>query len=511
MSQQARAIGTETEYGIATPEQPELSPIYTSTEAVLAYADNSGVGAKRTRWDYEPESPLRDTRGFDLRRYHTNRAPVLDPNAIGAANMILPSGARFYVDHAHPEYSSPEVTDALSAVIWDKAGDIVMHQAGEAAESPIKLYKNNVDGKGASYGSHENYLYQRAIDFDTVADALIPFFVTRQIYTGAGRVGLGQKGDTPGFQISQRADYIETPVSLETTLNRGIINTRDEPHATEQWRRLHVIIGDANMSEYSAFLKFGVTSLVIAAIEAGVDFSDLALDEPVAAVQTVSRDLELTAKLALADRRTTYTAIEIQQQYRQRILAAIDSGTLTATTVDQQVLSVWQEILDDLGQDVMSTADRLDWTAKLQLLEQYRQRGSGQWNDPRLQLIDLQYSDIDPNKGLYYALVRRGRIKTLVDPEDILAAVDTPPAGTRAYFRGRMIARFGADVLAANWDNLTVAAGEKVYQIALPDPLSLNADEVFDIIEAASSTTQVVEKLLPRGIVTSIPLPERSL
>ena len=225
-------------------------------------------------------------------------APVLDPNALGAANVITANGARFYVDHAHPEYSSPETTSARDAVVWDKAGDIIMHRAAEAAEPELKIYKNNVDGKGASYGSHENYLYPRELDVEDVQAALIPHFVTRQVFCGAGRIGLGQQGEQPGFQISQRADYIETEVSLETTLNRGIVNTRDEPHAeADKWRRLHVIIGDANLSEFSNYLKFGTTALVLAAVEQGAYFGDLRLLEPVADVQRVSRDLNCTCLL----------------------------------------------------------------------------------------------------------------------------------------------------------------------------------------------------------------------
>ena len=330
-----RVLGTEIEYGITSPGAPELSPIVTSTRAVLAYAEAHAGGLdRRTRWDYEPESPLRDSRGFDLRRYRMT--PVVDPNALGAANLILVNGARFYVDHAHPEYSAPETTSAYDAVVADRAGDRIMLEAaqlvgrgggrsrdakadgGESIE--LKIYRNNVDGKGASYGAHENYQFRRDTDFDAIIAGLTPFFVTRQIFTGAGRVGLGQKGQEAGFQISQRADYIETEVSLETTLNRGIINTRDEPHAdAEIWRRLHVIIGDTNMSETATLLKLGTTSLVLDAIEDGVDFSDLKLREPVADVQRVSRDLTCTAKLQLHDHVTHLSAIEIQRAYLERV------------------------------------------------------------------------------------------------------------------------------------------------------------------------------------------------
>ncbi|WP_395169459.1 depupylase/deamidase Dop [Corynebacterium kroppenstedtii] len=513
---QPRIMGTETEFGISCPSNPSMSPITTSTAAVMAYADKLGLGSDRTRWDYEPESPLRDARGFDLRRYAAHHAPVLDPNAMGAANIIVGNGARFYVDHAHPEYSSPEVTDALSAVIWDKAGDIIMSRAAQAATQAgighegehwdLKIYKNNVDGKGASYGTHENYLYRRDTDMTAIEQGLIPFFVTRQIMTGAGRVGLGQHSENAGFQISQRADYIETTVSLETTLNRGIINTRDEPHAkADEWRRLHVIIGDANLSEYAQFLKLGTTALVLDAIEAGIDFSDLELESPVDDLHRVSRDLTCTAVLRGADRKTQWTAIDIQRIYHDRVVDAAHHGLISLSDVDKKVLTVWEDILTDLSSDPHITADRLDWTAKYALLDGFRQRGTGQWDDPRLSLIDLQYSDCDPSKGLYHALVRRGRMQTLVDPEDIDAAIDTPPTNTRAWLRGRLITRFPHDILAANWDNLIVGTSQP-QRIDLSSLTATAADATYDITEGARDINDVTRFLSASGICEVTPL-----
>ncbi len=270
-----RIIGTEVEYGISSPSDPTANPILTSTQAVLAYAAAAGIQrAKRTRWDYEVESPLRDARGFDLSR-SAGPPPIVDADEVGAANMILTNGARLYVDHAHPEYSAPECTDPMDAVIWDKAGERVMeaaarHVASVPGAAKLQLYKNNVDSKGASYGSHENYLMSRQTPFSAVIAGLTPFLVSRQVITGSGRVGIGPSGDEPGFQLSQRSDYIEVEVGLETTLKRGIINTRDEPHAdADKYRRLHVIIGDANLAETSTYLKVGTTALVLDLIEEG--------------------------------------------------------------------------------------------------------------------------------------------------------------------------------------------------------------------------------------------------
>ena len=279
-----RIMGTEIEYGISAPGDPAANPVITSTQIVLAYAAAVDLPrSKRARWDYEVESPLRDARGFDLGPSAGPPPDTGDLDDLGAANVILTNGARLYVDHAHPEFSAPEVTTPRGAVIWDKAGERVMEEASErAATVPgtrrIQLYKNNVDNKGASYGSHENYLCARQTPFPAIISGLTPFFVSRQVMCGAGRVGLGAAGDTAGYQLSQRADYIEVEVGLETTLKRGIINTRDEPHAdADKYRRLHVIIGDANLAEYSTFLKVGTAALVLSMIEDGVRFDDLRL------------------------------------------------------------------------------------------------------------------------------------------------------------------------------------------------------------------------------------------
>src|SRR3954467_9413840 len=267
-----RVMGTETEFGISVQGQPTANPMVASSQIVNAYA-SSTLRARRARWDFEEESPLRDARGFDISRETADPSQLTDED-LGLANVILTNGARLYVDHPHPEYSTPECTNPRDAVIWDKAGERVMADAARRAAMvpgthPIQLYKNNTDNKGASYGCHENYLMRRETPFSDIVRHLTPFFVTRQVVCGAGRVGIGVDGRGDGFQISQRADFFEVEVGLETTLKRPIINTRDEPHADpEKYRRLHVIIGDANMAELSTYLKLGTTSLVLAMIEA---------------------------------------------------------------------------------------------------------------------------------------------------------------------------------------------------------------------------------------------------
>ena len=510
-----RYLGTEIEYGILDANDAQASPIVTSTQLVLAYAaeqENSLSG--RIRWDYAPESPLRDSRGFDLRRYH--QPPVVDPNAVGSANLLVQNGARFYVDHAHPEYSAPETASPRQAVLADRAGDAIALRAislaatfsGDNADSApaLRLYRNNVDGKGASYGAHENYLFSRETNFDDIVAGLTPFFVTRQIFTGLGRVGLGQKGQEAGFQISQRADYIETEVSLETTLNRGIINTRDEPHAdADKWRRLHVIIGDANMSDIATFLKLGTTALVLDAIEDGVRFDDLALRNPVEAVKQVSRDLSCREKLQLDDHLTWMSAVEIQYEYLRRV-APYDT--------DGEVSARWREVLDLLADDPRKAAHLLDWAAKLALLEGLRARLGASWDHPKLAAIDIQYSDIDPQRSLYWALVRRGSMHTLVSQEDIDHAVAFAPESTRAYLRGGMLRRFGPDIVAASWTTIIVdisgryrqtrsadSPGVELVRISLDQVDVGRADQVGDFVEHSSTVAELVEQLRPLGVV----------
>ncbi|NLP38387.1 MAG: proteasome accessory factor PafA2 [Corynebacterium pollutisoli] len=494
----SRYMGTETEYGISTPSHPGLSPIVTSTHAVVAYAAmNTGA---RSRWDYEEESPLKDTRGFDLRRYHT--VPVVEPDAVGIANVVTTNGARFYVDHAHPEYSSPEVSNAYDAMVYDAAGDLIMRKAvADVAElyeqgvsilkhhdpcPPLKIYKNNVDGKGASYGAHENYQYSRKTDFQVLTQALIPFFVTRNVIIGAGRLGIGEAGEREGFQISQRADYFHQEISLETTLNRGIVNTRDEPHANAvHFRRLHTIVGDANMSQTSNFLKLGMTKLVIDAIENEVDFSDLRLTDPVAEIKNVSHDLTLTHQLQLRDGREL-TALEILAEYRSRVVAVDD--------VDERVIALWGTVLDMLADDPLSTSHLLDWTAKWALIKGYLDRGVD-IGDPKLKLIDLQYADIDPAKSLYHALVRKGRMETIATEEEIARAAHEPPADSRAWFRGAVSARFPDDVIAASWQTMILKHSEGTARFQTNEVDRLTREHVGEIINSSADTDELIRKL----------------
>src|SRR3954465_10278194 len=313
-----KVIGTETEYGISAVGSPDFNPVLSSSLLITSFAGS----LRRIRWDYEQESPLRDARGFEP--VQVREPPEED---LGLANVILPNGARYYVDHAHPEYSTPECAGPHDLVVHDKAGERILERSLEELHrvlppgQRVAIYKNNSDGKGNSYGTHENYLVDRATPFARIARDLTPFFVSRQVFTGAGKVGVEGAWDDRGepiYQLTQRADFFEAEVGLETTLKRPIINTRDEPHADpEKYRRLHVIVGDANMCEVSTFLKLGTTALVLKMVEDGFLTVDLSVDMPVATLRAISHDPSCKHLLSLRDGRKM-TAVQLQMEYLEQ-------------------------------------------------------------------------------------------------------------------------------------------------------------------------------------------------
>ncbi|MEU7871328.1 depupylase/deamidase Dop [Dactylosporangium sp. NPDC049140] len=498
-----RVMGTEVEYGVSVPGQPGANPMVTSSQVVNAYGARPELTkGGRARWDYEEESPLRDARGFTYSGALYDPAEALADEDLGLANVILTNGARLYVDHAHPEYSTPEVTNPRDIVLWDKAGERVMAEAARRAATipgtlPIHLYKNNTDNKGASYGAHENYLMRRQTPFADIVMHLTPFFVTRQIVCGAGRVGIGQDGTGPGFQISQRADFFEVEVGLETTLKRPIINTRDEPHAdADKYRRLHVIIGDANLSEISTYLKVGTTSLILAMIEDKVLSGDLGIADPVTELRSVSHDPSLKHLIRMRDGRRL-TALDIQWAFYERARAFVEGREGDdADEITLDVLNRWEDALDKLGRDPMLCAGELDWVAKLRLLEGYRERESLGWSSHKLQLVDLQYSDVRPEKGLYQRLVARGSMATLFTEEEVQRAIVEPPDDTRAYFRGRCLAKYPAEVVAASWDSVIFDVGrESLVRVPMMEPERGTKKHVGALFDKCPSAKDLLEAI----------------
>lgn len=487
-----KVCGIETEYGISIREASDFNPIMTSSLLINAYAQPA---FRRVKWDYEEENPLRDARGFDR---PSPDGPLEDDS--GLVNVILPNGSRYYVDHAHPEYSSPECSNPRDAVIWDKAGERILEASIKAAQNAIPdgqqvlIYKNNSDGKGNSYGCHENYLVDRATPFPAIVAHLMPFFVTRQVFAGAGKVGSENGAPECDFQISQRADFFEVEVGLETTFKRPIINTRDEPHADpELYRRLHVIVGDANMSEMSTYLKVGTTAIVLKMIEDEFITDDLSLKEPVKAIKTISHDPSCKQVVQLADGRSI-TAIDLQWEYLRLSKKYVqDNGT---DGVTDDVLERWERVLEDLEIDPMRLADRLDWVAKLKLLESYRERDELTWDASKLRQLDLQYHDVRPSHGLYYKLVQRGRIQTLVSEDEVAFAVDHPPEDTRAYFRGECLRRFSPKIVAASWDALIFDTGdEPLSKVPTMEPLRGTKERVQTLFENSPDVPTLLKNL----------------
>ena len=488
-----KVFGTETEYGIAAVGAPDFNPVLSSSLLISTYAGS----LRRIRWDYEQESPQRDARGFEP-------VPAREGSDedLGLANVILPNGARYYVDHAHPEYSTPECITPRELVIHDKAGERILerslHEVARSMPSapPLSIYKNNSDGKGNSYGTHENYLVDRATPFGDIVRDLTPFFVSRLVFTGAGKVGAEAPWDDRGreiYQITQRADFFETEVGLETTLKRPIINTRDEPHADpEKYRRLHVIVGDANLCEVATFLKIGTTAIVLKMIEDRA-LPDLTIVSPVQALHEISRDLTCTHEVSLADGRRV-NAVQLQWEYLEHARKYVERED--DTPEHGEVLDRWEAVLTALETDPLTLHRELDWVAKHRVLQAYRDRDGLGWNDSKLRAIDLQYHDVRRDKGLYYRLEAGGKVERLTTDAEVEAAIMDPPIDTRAYFRGRCIDKFPDAIAAASWDSLIIDTGADALQrIPMREPLRGTKAHVEELLAASDDAASLVAKL----------------
>ncbi len=365
-----------------------------------------------------------------------------------SSNVFLENGARLYLDvGSHPEYATPECDSIHDLVVHDKAGERRLEDLLIAAEQRLReegirgviyLFKNNTDSAGNSYGCHENYLTSRRDDFGHYAEVLIPYFVSRQIYAGAGKVLPTARGAM--FCISQRAEHIWEGVSSATTRSRPIINTRDEPHAdAERFRRLHVIVGDSNMSEYATFLKVGATSILLRMLEdPGVVLRDMTLENPIRAIREISHDPTCRRKVRLANGREL-SALEIQAEYLARAQRYHEAKGLSA--LEEQALGMWEHCLTGIEKDPMSLDRECDWVIKHRLIEAYCEKNSIPLTHPKVALLDLQYHDVNRQRGLYYKLQDKGLVERMCTDDEIETAIHTPPQTTRARLRGEFIKR----------------------------------------------------------------------
>ncbi|KFI92998.1 proteasome-associated protein [Bifidobacterium saguini DSM 23967] len=507
-----RVMGTETEYAVSLKAAGgHYNPVQLSFDVVNGAADQH---SKSIRWDYRQEDPVNDARGTRLERAAACPDMLTDSPQLNITNVITPNGGRVYVDHAHPEYSAPETTDPFEAVRYDHAGDLIMQAAAERASkatgTPIALHRNNVDGKGSSWGTHENYMMLRSVPFSRVARLMTLHFVTRQIYAGSGRVGIDEHSEMAGFQLSQRADYIHSKVGLQTTFERPIINTRDESHSTDEFRRLHVIVGDANRMQVPQVLKLGTTSMLLWLLEhvEEADFDidafldELELADPVEAMHTVSHDLTLAAPLELEHGGET-NAWLIQLKLRQAVyqVAALIDGTDTtgepawpdkSTT---SIMAMWGQALadvaairhaenDDARLALSNEASRVEWLFKWQLLEKMRRKiaagvsdgaaaASSGWNHPKLKVIDLAWAALDPTTSVFAKL--ESRTERVIRAQEIAQAAAEPPEHTRAWLRGKLVSKFGSEVAAVSWSKLTAR-----------DPQTVSADDSAEFYGNAS-------------------------
>ena len=362
-----------------------------------------------------------------------------------SSNVFLENGARLYLDvGSHPEYATPECDSLYDLVSHDKAGERVLEGLLESAEERLAeegirgrvfLFKNNTDSAGNSYGCHENYLVQRQGDFPRVIDTLIPFLVSRQIFSGAGKLLQTPRGTV--FCLAQRAEHIWEGVSSATTRSRPIINTRDEPHAdADRFRRLHVIAGDSNMSEYITYAKVGTTVALLQMLEDEVVFRDLSLENPIRAIREISHDLTCRHKVRLANGREL-SALDIQWEYLERVLRYSRSHGFPAQV--QSAVEIWEHLLTGLEKDPLGLRRECDWVAKYHLIEGYRARHRLDLGHPRLAMLDLAYHDVTRERGLYYLMERRGLMERVVTDGDVGRALYNPPQTTRARLRSEFI------------------------------------------------------------------------
>jgi proteasome accessory factor PafA2 len=496
-----RLFGLETEYGITREDLKTVDPVVESMELVRAHL----MTAFERRWDYSGEDPHEDARGFRVSGLQQDKEEEefakLDTHRPFSfqemkSDLVLPNGARFYNDHTHPEYSTPECRTLRDLVAHDRAGERILQRAAarrnRALGGPhVQLYKNNTDFHGHSYGCHDNYLVPRQLPFPELAAGLLPFLVSRQVIAGSGKIGIEAQDAPlqPGiFQLSQRADFIETDLSVDTMHNRPILNTRDEPHADRaHYRRLHLILGDANLCEYATALKVGATRLVLELIIRRAAPA-LELDDPVAAIKAISRDPDFKT---VVHRKSggTISGLEIQTVYclaACKALQGLDPET-------DWILREWSDALSLLGGDRARLVGRLDWVTKHWLIETFLQDQQVDWDDPWLASLDLEYHNLDPERGLFLALEAEGKTARLISETDIDAAMNIGPRDTRGGVRGLCVRRFPDQIQAVQWERVSFKGGGLPQVLELGDLFASDAvRELTSILEAAASPAEAM-------------------
>ena len=512
-----KVVGIEEEYAIHFQGDLGLTPFQASCMLVNTWAGKRGLRESGTRllWDYGHETPFRDFRG-ELYGKSTGQETMSAEENL-RINAVLPNGARFYTDHAHPEYSTPESLSARDALACDKAGERIVREAlaGMREIVPscrVALFKNNVDHQGHSYGCHENYLMDAGAHEeclvrtpDKAMKTLVPFLVTRQLFTGAGKVGggIGEAAPTP-YQVSQRAEFMEAIFGLETMYARPIINTREEHHADpKRFRRLHVILGDANMSEFAGLLKIGTTQLVLQMLEDGFFAEDLSLHDPLKELRRISARFDCLVELA--DGRKL-RPVDIQRQFLERAHEYCSGKGGPGVPDADLILKCWTHALDglerlNLSSDLEILADplelqrRLDWVTKLWLINRYRESKNQAWNLPQLRVLDLQYHNVEPGEGIFQRLQSQGFTERILDDAEIERRITEPPSDTRAYFRGKCIEKFTQEICLVNWEVVGFDHGGVRRMVPLLNPLKGTREQFEDLFARSANSRELLSAI----------------
>ncbi len=460
-------LGLETEYGIIRDDVD-----YDVVEESMQLVHRCGLKSEFGNWAYSRERTHLDMRGFNVDSLAQDEEEdafcIKDSKRPYTywemkSDRVLENGARFYNDHTHPEYSTPECGSVFQLVTHDLAGERIVAECARLRNNDldshgVQVFKNNTDYSGHSYGTHDNYLIPRRLPFEFWVEGLVPFLVTRQLYAGAGKVGSEQRrGESfRGLQLAQRSDFIETVLSIETMTQRPIINTRDEPHATpEKYRRLHLILGDANMSPYATALKVGSTRLVLTLIGEEKLSLSVGLEDPVVGIKKISRDQTGTVLLKRKNG-STVTPLEIQEAY----LEAVEKTLSGQCKEWDWIIREWGRTLSELRHHPEKLADRIDWAIKQNLFTQFMESEKVSWDDPWIKSLDLEYHNLDPDRGLYRGLEQDGEVFSMFSEDEVACAIQQAPEDTRALIRGLAVTRSEGTIKNIHWTGIEFTDGE---------------------------------------------------